>query len=85
MLGLNYCVGLLLDFSVKCCVFAHFVCVEGAYVGPALMVSRECTREGRVCCGSNKVYRERAACSVCSTMLYDVRVHVNTYSKPGLL
>ena len=26
--------GLLLDFSINFCVFAHFVCLEGAYVGP---------------------------------------------------
>ena len=69
MIGRNYCVGLLLDFSVKCCVSEHFVCLEGAYVDPVLMVSREWTREGRVCCCSNTVYGGRAACTVCSTKL----------------
>ena len=61
MLVLNYYVGLLLDFSAKCCVLAHFVCLEGTYVGPVLLVSREWTREGRACCCSNKVYRGSAA------------------------
>ena len=46
MLGLNYCVGLLLDFSVTFCVFAHFVCLERAYVGPVIMVSREWHERG---------------------------------------
>ena len=87
MLGLNYCVGILLDFSVKCCVFAHFVCLEGAYVGPVIMVSRECTREGCVCCCSNKVYRGRAACTVLlhKVMTFLPRVHVYTYSKPAMM
>ena len=26
---LNYCIGLMLDFSINCCVFAHFVCWRG--------------------------------------------------------
>ena len=30
MLVLNYCVGLLLDFSIN--FFVFFVCLEGAYV-----------------------------------------------------
>ena len=27
-------IGLMLDFSINFWVFAHFVCLEGAYVGP---------------------------------------------------
>ena len=77
MLGLNYCVGLLLNCSVKCCVFAHFVCLEGAYVSPVLMVTRECTREGRVCCCSIK-YIVGVRHALFAPQRYDARVHVHT-------
>ena len=38
-------------------------------VRPVLLVSRDRTREGRVCGGSNKVYRGSAACTDYSTKL----------------
>ena len=57
------------DFPNASRLFNYIMYADDTYVGPAFMVSRECTREGRVCCGSNKVYRGRAACTVCSTKL----------------
>ena len=48
---LNYCIGLMLDFSINFGVFAHLVCLEGAYVGSVWLVSREGAREGRVVVG----------------------------------
>ena len=65
---------------VHVCMYACMHVCMYAFVGPMLLVSREWTREGRVCCGSNKVYRGSAACTDCS-INYDVRGHVNTYSK----
>ena len=39
----------MLDFSVNFCVFAHFVHLEGTYVGLVLLISREGTGEGACC------------------------------------
>ena len=73
----------MLDFSINFCVFAHFVCLEGAYVGPVWLVSREGTRE-RGCCLVmliKLIVRVRHALMTYPQQSYDVSVHVYTYTK----
>ena len=57
------------------------MCLEGAYVGPVLMVSREWTREGCVLVVVPIKYSVGVRHALIAPQSYDVRVNVYTYSK----
>ena len=58
------------------------MCLEGAYVGPVLIVSREGTREGCVFVVVPIRFSVGVRHALIAPQSYDVRVNVYTYSKP---